>query len=151
MWTINKGSRWRKKQEKFIKQNENVKYTRKKGIHGKAQNIRCSQNDILLIYDSWHFMVFKCSHVHDFNWLAKQSCDVHRTIWQKNPKLGEKHFQKKKDNFRREYQELKDSDHNGKTRLYYYILEPYVIKLQCSSSYPFWAIKTSLNLYLLPL
>lgn len=80
----------KKKQEKFMKQNENVKYTRKEVLHGKTQNIRCSQNDILLIYNSWHFTVFVCSHMHDFNWLAKQSCDVHRTILQENPKLGEK-------------------------------------------------------------
>lgn len=45
---IHKEKKKRKKQ-KFIKQNENVKYTKKKGLEGKGQNIRYSQNDVLLI------------------------------------------------------------------------------------------------------
>lgn len=51
--------------------------------------------------------------MHYFNWLSQQSRYAHKagiTILQENLRLGEKHYQKKKDYFRWEYQELKDSN-----------------------------------------
>lgn len=103
-WVNNNKLKEADEKQKFIKQNENVKYTKKKDRHDKAQNIRCSQNDILPIYNSLNFVIFKCSHC--IIWPTQQPCNVYGAILQENPRLGEKHYHC----FRWEYQGLKDSD-----------------------------------------